>query len=589
MKHLVFIFIILLQGLTGFCRQSDTGHVHPLFTGERLNGDKVREQFDNFEPAFLTGKPKGPHNDVVLSMFHSRKLYLNSSLRPTEKLPELAPFRLELKPGGQYAIMGGGGVPRSRAVPLFDSLPVVVTAYGINPGNREQFRYRVLQNESEEIVPWKVPALFSPVMMHFRYNADGTEQTQMAYLGVFHAPVGSSLTVEVRDLLAPDTVYKISAVWVRRSPEVIGTFSAENLKDLISVFKYQWKNDPAKPNRENYYGNLPLKPVDSLLKRDRVFSHDQNTLFFYTKDKVQSAEFVEYRLVRGKDSSRWQANSFDPNVILLQKLRPGDYTLLLRYSFQRETVNSYKFSIASVWYQATWFKLLAGFVMLTALLSVYLLIKNSRQKKKLKEQQIRQEVVNAEIRSLKSQFNPHFVFNALSSIQGLITKKEMEAAHIYLNDFSMLLRTSLKESENEFVSLSKDLALVTNYLKLEQLRFNFGYEINVDPALNLDAVEVPVLLLQPVIENAIKHGIAGLYEKGKIAVSYESRNDDLVITVTDNGKGFGDGSADGHGLKLTGERVNLLNKIVKDSPVSWEIKRRQDLTVVTFHFKKWLA
>ncbi len=587
MKCGLTISFLLLAAISCVSQTAITDSIHPLFRG-KLDGNKIREQFDNFEPAFPTEKIKGKYNEVIMSMFHSKKLYLNTAPGEQEKLSELAPFKLNLKKDGRFAMMGG--IPFSSAVPLFDSIPVVVTAYGINNENKSQYRYRVLKNEKEEIIGWKEPYLFSPVMVYFRYNGDGTEQQQMAYLGAFSAPVGNSLTIEVKNLFVPDTVYKISAVWIKRSPVVIGTYSAGNLKDLISVSKFQWKNDPGKLNKATYYGNIELKPVDSLLKIDSLFSHQQNDLFLYIKDRIQSAELVEYNLVKGKDSAGWKVNSFDPNILWLQDLTPGHYHLVLRYAFQRQSTSVFSFTVMPAWYQTIWFKLIAGILMLSAILSVYLLFRNKRQKKQLRDQQVRQELAQAEIKSLKSQFNPHFVFNALSSIQGLITKNEIEAAHLYLNDFSTLLRNSLKESEHEYISLSKDVALVENYVKLEQLRFGFQYEIHIDESINQDAIEVPVLLLQPVIENAIKHGIARLYNKGRITISYTLQDADLLVAVRDNGDSYQPAlaaSPNGHGLKLTSERVKLINKTLKGQSVHWEINSRNQHTEALFIFKNW--
>ncbi|HRQ52527.1 MAG TPA: histidine kinase, partial [Agriterribacter sp.] len=188
----------------------------------------------------------------------------------------------------------------------------------------------------------------------------------------------------------------------------------------------------------------------------------------------------------------------------------------------------------------------------------------------------------------RSQFNPHFVFNALRSIQGLITKNDIEAAHAYLNDFSRLLRNALKESEKDFISLSKDISLIDHYLKLEQLRFGFRYQINVDKKINKDAIEVPVLLLQPVIENAVKHGVSRLQESGLLTIEYHIHTNDIRITVTDNGTGYTNRSAEGYGLKLTDERVALMNQLLKERSVAWQITNTAGGTQVIFMLKNWL-
>jgi hypothetical protein len=557
--------------------------VHPFFKG-KLDG-KASRLYDNFEIAIPTLKPpkKKLYNDVVLSVFHSKNLYINTVFNKQDEPGELNDFRINKS----YAQITGS-YSYTNAVPLFDSVPIIVTAYGIDSFNKDLYRFRVMENKTEEIVPWSKIKFFSPVFWHFRYNVDGTEQTQMAYLGQFRAKIGNSITVEIKNLKVPDTVYNISAVWIKRAPEIIATFTPETIKQFITVYKYQWKYDQSGSDGPSYYGDIALSPVDSLLTIKQKFTHNENSPFFYLNDKAKSANLIEYNLTSGKDSSGWIANHFDPNIIWLQQLTPGKYTLLLRYTFQRQTVSSFSFTIIPAWYQTAWFKMIAGILLLLALMSAYLIIKTRQQKIKIKEQQTFNQIAQAEIRSIKSQFNPHFVFNALNSIQGLITKNDIEAAHAYLNDFSRLLRNALKESEKDFISLSKDISLIDHYLKLEQLRFGFRYQINVDEKINKDAIEVPVLLLQPVIENAVKHGISGLQESGLLRIDYHIHANDIRITVTDNGRGYNISSTKGLGLKLTGERVALMNRLLKERSVTWQITNTTGGTQVIFMLKDWL-
>lgn len=157
-----------------------------------------------------------------------------------------------------------------------------------------------------------------------------------------------------------------------------------------------------------------------------------------------------------------------------------------------------------------------------------------------------------------------------------------------MNDFSLLLRNSLSQSEKEFVSLSKDLELIENYLKLEQLRFGFRFEIALEKAINKTEIEVPALLLQPVIENAVKHGISNYYDKGLLTIDYKINEDNLVVCIADNGSGFNPRARNGYGLKLTEERIRLLNKTLKDRQIGWNIKNIEQGTIVTFIFNNWL-
>ncbi len=125
-----------------------------------------------------------------------------------------------------------------------------------------------------------------------------------------------------------------------------------------------------------------MKPVDSLLQMQDVFKAGENSLFFYLKDKVKTASLVEYQLVRGKDSSGWTPNDFDPNIIWLKDLAPGKYQLLMRYSFQRQNTSSYSFRLQAAWYQTSIFKLALGLLCLLAIASLALLLKNRHQAKR---------------------------------------------------------------------------------------------------------------------------------------------------------------------------------------------------------------
>lgn len=581
-KRICYILIVSFIGGNIFAQPAiDT--VHPFFKGKL--DKRIGLLYDFFEIGTPTIKPpKGKrYNDVILSVFHSKNLYINTVFNKKDEPAELNAFRIN-KSYSQIT----GTYQYTSAVPLFDSVPVVVTAYGIDTSNKDLYRFRVVKNKTEEIVPWSRIKFFSPVYMYYRYNVDGTMQTQMAYLGQFWEKPGNSITVEVKNLNVPDTVYNISAVWLKRAPEIIATFTPETMKEFISVYKYQWKNDKTGADGPSYYGDITLPSVDSLLAIKQQFTHHENSPFFYLNDKVKNANLVEYNLLSGKDSSGWIANDFDPNIIRLQQLAPGNYTLLLRYAFQRQTVSRFSFTVVPAWYQTVWFKMIAGILLLLAAMSSYLIIKTRKQKIKIKEQQTFNRVAQAEIRSVRSQFNPHFVFNALSSIQGLITKNDIESAHAYLNDFSRLLRNTLKESEKDFISLSKDISLIDHYLKLEQLRFGFHYQINVDKKMNNDAIEVPVLLLQPIIENAVKHGISRMQESGLLTIDYHIHASDIRITVTDNGSGYNNGSTKGHGLKLTDERVALMNQLLKERSVAWQITDIAGGTKVIFILKNWL-
>lgn len=144
-----------------------------------------------------------------------------------------------------------------------------------------------------------------------------------------------------------------------------------------------------------------------------------------------------------------------------------------------------------------------------------------------------------EMKSLRSQMNPHFVFNALNSVNGYISQNNERAANQFLSDFSMLMREVLNNAESDFITLAEEVNLLKHYLKLEHDRFNdkFDYTVTIDPQLEMDQLKVPSMLVQPFIENAIWHGLRYLEEKGNLELNIGLSNSNLLISILDNGIG----------------------------------------------------
>ena len=149
------------------------------------------------------------------------------------------------------------------------------------------------------------------------------------------------------------------------------------------------------------------------------------------------------------------------------------------------------------------------------------------------------EAARLEIQALRSQMNPHFIFNALNSIQSFVERNDPDRAGIFLSRFARLMRLVLENSRHAEVPLRSDLEALELYLNLEQARTNdrFSYHIHVDPAIDPDLVLVPPLVAQPFVENAIWHGMAGRTDRGHIALHVRLEGDDLRFVVEDDGQG----------------------------------------------------
>ncbi|MBT8308536.1 MAG: histidine kinase, partial [Maribacter sp.] len=144
------------------------------------------------------------------------------------------------------------------------------------------------------------------------------------------------------------------------------------------------------------------------------------------------------------------------------------------------------------------------------------------------------------LKSLRSQMNPHFIFNALNSVNNYIAKSDERSANRYLSDFSTLMRAVLENSEEDFIPLSKELELLELYVKLEHSRFpeKFDYRINIDKSIDIDSFQIPPMLLQPYIENAIWHGLRYKEEKGNLDVNLEYVDKNSIrIIIEDDGIG----------------------------------------------------
>lgn len=217
--------------------------------------------------------------------------------------------------------------------------------------------------------------------------------------------------------------------------------------------------------------------------------------------------------------------------------------------------------------------------------TLYFIRKKSR--KKLAEKELQRNTVNLQLNSIRSQLNPHFLFNALSGIQNLMNKNEIDNANKYLAKFARLTRNVL--NDKELISLSQEKTLLDDYLQMEQLRFGFKYEINGSENLDYDNIEIPSMLLQPFVENAVKHGISKRANDGKITITFAGHANDLILIVADNGNGFDTGKEyNGLGLTLSASRIELLNSIYKDNRFILNMDSTSKGTKISLTLTDWL-
>lgn len=210
-----------------------------------------------------------------------------------------------------------------------------------------------------------------------------------------------------------------------------------------------------------------------------------------------------------------------------------------------------QFQKLALWGSSLFFVLVAGFS--------FWIVRQKRNQQTIKQNELEQ-------RLLRSQMNPHFIFNSLGAIQSFMMKNDGRKAAFYLSSFSSLMRSILKNSREELITLHEEIQTIDNYLNLHQLRLGdkLSFQVSSSEELDTEATFLPPMLVQPFVENAILHGIEKMEGNGHISVSFRKEKDQLIIAVEDNGKGIEtNGQNENHvsyALHIFKERVANLKK-----------------------------
>ena len=292
----------------------------------------------------------------------------------------------------------------------------------------------------------------------------------------------------------------------------------------------------------NYSLNLPR--ITSLkIGKDQYFNlgnhfeipNHQNTveIYFSNFDYSHLNELIyEYQLTGQKSWIRLEKGR---NNVSLSNLPEGNYTLKYRIA-GHSNFSSFKFSITEVWYKSRNFYIITGSILL--LLAIILIYYTWN--KQLVKRQLERKVVEFKLKALQSQLNPHFLFNCLTSISGLVKMGEYMRAEKTLHDFAKLMRKILMFSDQESIPLKDEIELSVLYLNIEKMRKDelFNYSIEMDEQLN--QFKVPPMTLQPFLENCVKHAFAEMDAKGsgKIEIQCYTENGTLILQIRDNGRGF---------------------------------------------------
>ena len=199
------------------------------------------------------------------------------------------------------------------------------------------------------------------------------------------------------------------------------------------------------------------------------------------------------------------------------------------------------------------------------ILIIGLLLWKWRVRQQFRKEEQKRRLRELELTAIRSQMNPHFLFNSLNSVQNLVQQNKGREAHLYLSDFAGLIRKVLNNSEKEEVSLAEELELIQQYLNLEKLRFDFDFEIDVDDKIDAHNTQIPSMLMQPFVENAILHGLQNKRGEKHLKIDVMKKDAFVLITITDNGIGRKAANEiqqqkNGKGTKLMKERLEILQQ-----------------------------
>ena len=325
--------------------------------------------------------------------------------------------------------------------------------------------------------------------------------------------------------------------------------------------------------------NTKVNNEDVKLSRQLNLKHDQNDISFeYTGisyRKPKDFPFYRYQFWKEGQPKEWRYTNARNAYFF--NLSPGDYLFKVEAQNNEglwsENPATMTIKIQPHITQTLWFKIISTTTLLAIIYLVWQRIHKNRKWKKKQERMVQEanfRVKNAELSVLRKQMNPHFIFNSLNAIQNFIFGNDISRANHFLSSFSKLMRDSIQMSKLDYITLQKEITFLKAYLELEQMRFpdRFEFEFIVEEEIPINQTLISPLLLQPILENAIKHGFKGILYKGKLEINIQKQRDEeglLNITISDNGNGINkttSSSSTNHSsmsLEIIRERINIIN------------------------------
>ncbi|MBL7913497.1 MAG: histidine kinase [Bacteroidia bacterium] len=314
----------------------------------------------------------------------------------------------------------------------------------------------------------------------------------------------------------------------------------------------------------HYEQELASNKIIKLAASDNFFSIEFNTIDF----KNQTGTVYYYRL----SDEAWKQIP-RKGYASYSHLPGGDYVFevkVMNSSGEFSDITRVPIHIETPFYKTPLFTILLTLMISGSIFSLYRIRVRHIEKTEAIKTDFNKQLAETEMRALRAQMNPHFIFNCLNSINRYIIKNDQKTASLYLTKFAKLIRLILDNSEQHMVALSQEMEALKLYIEIEALRFDhrFSYEIDVDSEVNTDSIYVPSMIIQPFVENAIWHGLLHKETPGRLIVRLKRESEMLIVEVQDDGVGrekameMKSKSATTRkslGLKITADRLKMLH------------------------------
>jgi len=385
-------------------------------------------------------------------------------------------------------------------------------------------------NSSNEVLPLKLPYFLSNENFNKIFICN-----QYCYLFTSHSVYELNfISNEVQKVLPLSSDIEATDVLLKNNKLFFATSKGIVIKNRKEIGNY--------PKPKLFINEIQVNGKQRELNEFLVLQPNENdvTINFSTLSFIPNESYsVSYKI----NNSDWKILDSSTKNLKLSALSSGNYTILLAINYNNQKIDfqQIKFEIKKPFWLSYFFIFISSLLLLLLFFTFYKYQIRKIEKQNeilLQKNELEKNLNLSTLKAIKSQMNPHFFYNALNTIQSYILANDKKQAVNYLSKFSSLTRNILEMTEKEFISINEEITTMSLYLDIEKARFDkdFEYEINTENISDLEH-KIPSMLLQPYIENAVKHGL--LHKNGlkKLLITFSKNGDKIRIEIDDNGIG----------------------------------------------------